>query len=142
MIRILFIAVLALSGCALMTADDFAFPPAELPVTVQTVPHQEITEFAIVGDDGSVVIRDRAMTGICHKQERDGAYLRDGVLTFWRAHVGDKYEICPQVGRFAAYEAKVEGLAPGTYHVRVEYIGYISSDLYPRPQLEATVTVE
>jgi hypothetical protein len=135
--------LLLLAGCSHIVEPAESLPPAELPVQFDTTPTMMAETAAIEGGVGAVTVRDRAITGICHRHENHGAYLRDGVVTFWIAHTGWRrgFGACPDVGRLIPYRATVGGLQPGSYTVRVQYIGQISSDSYPRADLDQTVVV-
>jgi hypothetical protein len=103
----------------------------------------QTTSFAVEAGAGSITVQDRTVTGICHKQENHGAYLDGSTVTFWIAHTGwTEGAACPRVGRLGAYRATIQGLKPGSYLFRVQYIGAINTDSYPRPVLEQQVTVK
>jgi hypothetical protein len=136
----LILVLLLASGCAHMLGPDEALPPAELPVTFQSLLPPDIF-FAIEGGNGEITVQDRAITGICHQREAHGAYRRETTITFWIAHVGARENLCQSLGKFIPYRASIGNVPPGTYTVRVEYIGHINSDTYPRPDLEQQVTV-
>jgi hypothetical protein len=136
------LGLLALSSCALLTEPRPALPPAELPVEMG--PGElafEGSDFSIEGGEGVVVVRDRAITGECHRYENYGAYPDGDEVVFWIAHTGGRSRICTAIGIVFGYEAVVGGLTAGERAVRVEYIGHVGSDSYPRPDLRATVTV-
>jgi hypothetical protein len=132
--------LILLPACsAFQSAMEEDLPPSNLPVTFAEAPYE--TSFAVEGGAGVIVVQDRAITGICHRHENRGAYREDGVVTLWIAHTGNEGEVCPLVGRMVPYRATISGLEPGTYRLRVEYIGQIQTDTYPRPDLEQDVTV-
>jgi len=140
MLRFVLVLLPVLSGCALMLApEEDALPPSNLPVEFAVAPLE--TEFAVAGQTGSIVVHDRTVTGVCHKRENRGAFLEDSVVTLWFAHTGSSRDICPAIAKLGAYRAAIGGLQPGSYTVRVQYIGQIDSDTYPRAQLEQQVTV-
>lgn len=139
--RFVIVIVLALSGCAqLLEPDEDTLLPSNLAVELASVSY--LTGFAVEGMTGSILVQDRTITGICHKRENHGAYLEGSVVTLWFAHTGNKTDVCPAVGVIGGYRATIQGLAPGTYLLRVQYIGHIDTDTYPRPELEWQVTVQ
>lgn len=142
MLRIALVSVLMLTGCAqMLDPEDDALPPSNLPVEFQSAPMG--TQFSVEAGEGVIVVQDETITGICHKRENRGAYLEGSTVTLWFAHTGWAVgDVCPAVGKLAAYRATIGGLQAGTYQLRVQYIGEIDTDTYPRPNLEQQVTVQ
>jgi hypothetical protein len=141
-ITIALLGLLAFPACALLTEPRPKLPPADLPVEMGPAELGfDGSAFSIEGSEGAVIVRDRAITGECHRRESHGAYLDGDEVVFWVAHTGRRWTSCNLVGIVFGYEAIVGGLPPGEHPVRVDYIGDVSSDSYPRPDLRATVTV-
>ena len=140
MLRSTLLLLVALGGCAFVPEEPV--PPAELPVAFAAIaPPEERSAFAVQGGAGEIQVRDRTITGVCHRRERHGAYRRGDTVTFWIAHTGQKGEVCIALGIVAGYRATIGDLPPGEYLLRVEYIGDVNTDSYPRPALEQQVTV-
>jgi len=136
------VLLVSLAACALITEPRQELPPAELPVEMQAASLPEMPDaFSVAGSEGAVIVRDRAITGVCHRHENHGAYLDGDEVVFWIAHTGRLRTPCQDIGLLRPYEARIGGLEPGEYGVRVDYIGEIDTDSYPRPDLRATVTV-
>lgn len=133
--------VLLLGLAACMRLPQEPLPPSELPVQFQTLPLQQRVSFAVEGQAGAVIVQDQTITGECHRREDHGAYLRGTVLTFWVAHTGRRGTTCPDIGVLGAYRATIGDLPAGVYQVQVEYVGDVSTDTYPRPQLVQSITV-
>jgi hypothetical protein len=133
------VLLLALGACANILEPGPALPPDDLPIEFTEAPLE--TEFSITAGAGSVVVEDRTTTGVCHKHENRGAYREGSVLTVWIAHTGWGSGICPAIGKAGAYRATIRDLDPGTYTVRVRYIGDIGTGSYPVPALEQVVVV-
>jgi hypothetical protein len=139
---ILVLGLTSVAACALITEPRPELPPADLPVEMGPAELGfEGSVFSIEGGEGTVVVRDRAITGVCHRYEDHGAYLDGDEVVIWIAHTGARSRICPDIGIVFGYEAVIGGLPAGERDVRVEYIGDVSSDSYPRPALSARVTV-
>jgi hypothetical protein len=135
--------VFLVAGCATATDPGVPLPPADLPVTVQGSPvNWDRNPLVVEGDVGSVRIRDRAITGRCHRDENHGAYRDGDEIVFWIAHTGAAAgEVCQAIGVIVSYEAVVGGVEPGEQRVRVDYIGQIGHDGDQRDALRSTVTV-
>ncbi len=142
MLRVSVVCVLMLMGCVqMLSPGDDALPPSNLSVEFQSPPVQ--TPFSVETGAGFIVVQDRTITGVCHKRENHGAYLEGSTVTFWIAHTGwNGGDSCPAIGKQGAYRATIRDLKPGNYLFRVQYIGEISTDTYPRPNLEQQVTVQ
>jgi hypothetical protein len=131
------------TACAAVPGPRERLPPADLAVEVSGTALEWADEnpFDIEGSEGAVVIRDRAVTGRCHRRENHGAYRDRDEVVFWMAHTGEKGAICQAIAVIFGYEAVVRGLSAGEHTVRVEYIGHVSSDGAPGQPLQARVTV-
>jgi hypothetical protein len=131
------------SACAAVTGPGALLPPSDLPVEVRGsgLPMADEHPFSIEGAEGAVVIRDRAVTGRCHRRENHGAYRDGDEVVFWMAHTGARGSICQAIAMIFGYEAVVRGLPAGEFTVRVEYIGHVSSDRAPGQPHHARVMV-
>lgn len=131
---------LALAGCSHLMEPGDVLPPSYLPVEFESAPVE--TQFSIEAGAGFIVVEDVTITGVCHARENRGAYMEGAIVTLWFAHTGSKGSgACPSIGQVSAYRATIRDLQPGTYMLRVQYIGDIDTDTYPRPVLEQQVTV-
>lgn len=135
--RILLTSVLVLGACSRATEPDGA-----LPLDFRSVSYDQVQAFSAEGQTGSIVVRDRFITGVCHDRETQEAQLHDSTVTLRIAHPrASGPGACIALGKPGAYLATVGGLAPGRYRLRVEYVGEISTETYPRPELQQTVVV-
>jgi hypothetical protein len=133
----LLIALLIFGACSHSTQ-----PEGALPLEFRSVPYDEVQAFAAEGQSGSLGVRDRFITGVCHDRETQEAWLRGSTVTLRIAHPrSDGPGACIALGKLGAYVATIGGLAPGTYLVQVEYSGDISTETYPRPAMPQSVGV-
>jgi hypothetical protein len=132
---------LLLAGCGSFLEPPEPLPPAELPVRFEAAATGMGTESAVEGRVGEVVVRDIAVTGVCHRHEHQGAYLRRDTLAFWIAHTGYKRGACPDIGRLLPYQASIDGIPRGEYRVRIEYLGDVSSHSQSWPDDGVRITV-
>jgi hypothetical protein len=133
-------ALLAAGACTGVFAPERPpLPPSTLPLTFAAAPWE--TTFAVEAHQGAIVVRDRTITGVCHRYEDRGAYRDGEVVTLWIAHTGSGRDPCISVGRLDGYMATVSGLSPGSYRLRVQYIGDIDTGTHPRPPPETAVEV-
>jgi hypothetical protein len=141
-VALLSLPVLA-AACALLTEGRAKLPPAELPVEMHrlSLVAAPTSLFSVEGAENAVIVRDLAVTGVCHRHENHGAYLDGDEIVLWIAHTGSLRGDCPSVGTFRPYEAVISGLDPGDHRFRVDYIGQIDTFGHPRPGLSASVTV-
>jgi hypothetical protein len=124
----------------LLEPEEGVLPPRELPVQFESIP--QTAAFHIQGAAGAVIVQDLAVTGPCPRREEHGAYRRGDVVTFWMAHIVLRGLECRLTAMSLPYRATILNVPAGTYTVRVEYIGQISSDRSPPSQnLEQQVTV-
>lgn len=132
-------AALLLSSCSFLTEPA----PPSLPLEYQPRQPEEVPAFSAEGGAGVIVVRDRYTAGVCHERETRTATRNGSVMTlridYPRAVPSG--QACIALGRTGAYEATIGGLDAGTYRVRVEYEGDISSDSDPA-LLSATITVQ
>jgi hypothetical protein len=127
------------TACSAFRVSEDDLPPANLAVSITEAPAE--TEFAVEGGEGSVIVEDRAVSGVCHRDANHGAYLEDGVVTLWLSATGREGRVCPQMQVESPFRATITGIDPGTYRVRLLYIGSIDTATRPRPDLEGVVVV-
>ena len=112
--------------------------PTAQPVQVQQLPvdHDSGAElgFEVQGETGAIRIRDQISFGNCHSSERMTAVRKGGSVVF-RIEYPRLQGFCSLVGHLSAYEARIQGLKPGVYNLRVEYRGDVSS----RTQSDSTI---
>jgi hypothetical protein len=133
------LVALLIAACQLPPPRAAALPPAQLPVEMQGA-HGD-TEFSVTAGEGRVVVADRTVSGVCHRSEDHGAYLEGDTLHFWIAFTGSTGDMCIALARLGAYRATITGVPPGSYTVRVSYIGGVNSGSHPEPMPDTRVAV-